>query len=122
MSTLTRLLRRRTGPRNDNSREGGNGMSDTQRAAIVTGAAGGIGRALVKGLLGAGIRVAAVDLTAGGLVALAREAGGERALLTIAADLSRDDAAADIVARTKSQFGKIDILVHNAGIGHATLP
>src|SRR5947209_19664050 len=36
-------------------------MSDTQRAAIVTGAAGGIGRALVKGLLGAGIRVAAVD-------------------------------------------------------------
>ena len=39
-------------------------MSDTQRAAIVTGAAGGIGRALVKGLLGAGIRVAAVDLDA----------------------------------------------------------
>ena len=41
-------------------------MSDTQRVAIVTGAAGGIGRALVKGLLGAGLRVAAVDLTAGG--------------------------------------------------------
>src|SRR5260370_38172274 len=71
-------------------------MSDTQRAAIVTGAAGGIGRALVKGLLGAGIRVAAVDRTADGLAALAREAGGEGALLTIQADLSRDDAAADV--------------------------
>src|SRR5436305_1365885 len=36
-------------------------MTDTQRTAIVTGAAGGIGRALVKGLLGAGIRVAALE-------------------------------------------------------------
>jgi NAD(P)-dependent dehydrogenase (short-subunit alcohol dehydrogenase family) len=96
-------------------------MSDRQRAAIVTGAAGGIGRALVKGLLGAGIRVAAVDRTADGLAALAREAGGEGALLTIEADLSRDDAAADIVARARGRFGKVDILVNNAGIGQATL-
>ena len=35
-------------------------MSDLRRVAIVTGAAGGIGRALVSGLLGAGVRVAAV--------------------------------------------------------------
>jgi len=96
-------------------------MSDTQRAAIVTGAAGGIGRALVKGLLGAGIRVAAVDRTAEGLAALAREAGGAGALLTIEADLSRDTAAADIVARARDRFGKIDILVNNAGIGQGSL-
>jgi NAD(P)-dependent dehydrogenase (short-subunit alcohol dehydrogenase family) len=99
-------------------------MSDKERVAIVTGAAGGIGRALVKGLLGAGIRVAAVDRTADGLGALAREAGGrggEGALLTIAADLSRDDAAADIVKETRGRFGKVDILVNNAGIGQATL-
>jgi NAD(P)-dependent dehydrogenase (short-subunit alcohol dehydrogenase family) len=96
-------------------------MSDIERVAIVTGAAGGIGRALAKGLLGAGVRVAAVDLTAGGLAALAREAGGAGALLTIAADLSRDAAAGDIVARTRSHFGRIDILVNNAGIGQATL-
>ena len=99
-------------------------MSDTQRVAIVTGAAGGIGRALVKGLLGAGIRVAAVDRTAEGLAALAAEAGAagrEAALLTIEADLSRDDAAADIVGRTRGHFGKIDILVNNAGIGQGSL-
>jgi NAD(P)-dependent dehydrogenase (short-subunit alcohol dehydrogenase family) len=36
-------------------------MAETRRVAIVTGAAGGIGRAMVRGLLGAGIRVAAVD-------------------------------------------------------------
>ena len=49
-------------------------MSDSRRVAIVTGAAGGIGRALVGGLLGAGIRVAAVDRTEEGLAGLAAEA------------------------------------------------
>jgi NAD(P)-dependent dehydrogenase (short-subunit alcohol dehydrogenase family) len=99
-------------------------MSDTQRAAIVTGAAGGIGRALVKGLLGAGIRVAAVDLTRDGLAAVAagaREQGKDAALLTIESDLSRDGAAADIVRQARGRFGAIDILVNNAGIGQATL-
>ena len=99
-------------------------MSDTQRTAIVTGAAGGIGRALVKGLLGAGIRVAAVDLTRDGLAAVAsnaREQGKEAALLTIESDLSRDGAATDIVRQARGHFGAIDILVNNAGIGQATL-
>jgi NAD(P)-dependent dehydrogenase (short-subunit alcohol dehydrogenase family) len=99
-------------------------MSDLRRVAIVTGAAGGIGRALVGGLLGAGIRVAAVDLAPEGLATLAAEAGAAgrtAALLTIEADLSRDDAAADIVGRTRVRFGKVDILVNNAGIGQATL-
>ena len=75
-------------------------MSDTQRAAIVTGAAGGIGRALVEGLLGAGIRVAAVDRTRDGLNAVttaAREQGREANLLAIEADLSRDGAVSKIV-------------------------
>ena len=41
-------------------------MSEQQRVAIVTGAAGGIGRELVLGLLGKGLKVAAVDRTAQG--------------------------------------------------------
>jgi NAD(P)-dependent dehydrogenase (short-subunit alcohol dehydrogenase family) len=99
-------------------------MSDTQRAAIVTGAAGGIGRALVKGLLGAGVRVAAVDRTRDGLnavTAAAREQGREAALSTIEADLSRDGAVSEIVQQARGRFGAIDILVNNAGIGQATL-
>src|SRR5437763_9611226 len=100
------------------------GMSDTQRAAIVTGAAGGIGRALVKGLLGAGIRVAAVDRTTDGLAAItaaAREQGREANLLTIEADLSRDGIVSDIVQQARGRFGAIDILVDNAGLSQATL-
>src|SRR5437763_14959234 len=110
-------------------------MSDKQRTAIVTGAAGGIGRALVKGRLEAGIRVAAVDRTREGLDALAaaaregldtlaaaaREQGRDGNLLTIEADLSRDAAVSDIVGQARGRFGAIDILVNNAGVGQATL-
>ena len=99
-------------------------MSDKQRTAIVTGAAGGIGRALVKGLLDSGIRVAAVDRTRDGLnvlAAAAREQGRDTSLLTIEADLSRDGAISDIVGQARGRFGAIDILVNNAGVGQATL-
>ena len=71
-------------------------MTETQRVAIVTGAAGGIGRAMARGLLAAGIRVAGVDrdrepLEA--LAAMAREQGKAAELLTIQTDLSSDSAA-----------------------------
>jgi len=99
-------------------------MSDKQRTAIVTGAAGGIGRALVAGLLGRGMRVAAVDRTAEGLAEVAqaardRQQGGN--LLTIEADLAQDEAVDKVVAAARARFGTIDILVNNAGVGQATL-
>ncbi len=46
-------------------------MSEQQRVAIVTGAAGGIGQEIVLGLLGKGLAVAATDRTAQGLADLA---------------------------------------------------
>jgi len=99
-------------------------MSAEQRVAIVTGAAGGIGRELVLGLLGQGAKVAAVDRTAEGLAALA-EAARDRQLganlMTVEADLARDEAADEIVAKAKARFGTVDILVNNAGVGQATL-
>ena len=99
-------------------------MSDSGRVAILTGAAGGIGRALAEALLGAGIRVAAVDRTAEGLASLTASAqaqGHGGALLTIEADLASDNAPAEIVGRARSHFGKVDILINNAGVGQATL-
>ena len=64
-------------------------MSEPRRVAIVTGAAGGIGRAITRGLLAAGIRVAGVDRDRGPLEALAasaREQDKAEDLLTIQAD------------------------------------
>jgi NAD(P)-dependent dehydrogenase (short-subunit alcohol dehydrogenase family) len=95
-------------------------MSETQRVAIVTGAAGGIGKAMTRALLAAGIRVAGVDRDREPLEALAasaREQGKAAELLTIAADLIDDSAVDAITKATRAKFGRVDILVNNAGIG-----
>src|SRR6266436_5848000 len=95
-------------------------MNEIQRVAIVTGAAGGIGRAMVQGLLAAGVRVAGVDRDREPLEALAasaREHGKAPELLTIHADLTNDTAADEITKATRARFGRIDILVNNAAIG-----
>jgi NAD(P)-dependent dehydrogenase (short-subunit alcohol dehydrogenase family) len=95
-------------------------MAEIQRSAIVTGAAGGIGRVMVQALLAAGIRVAAVDRMQEPLMALiagAREQGKADDLLTIETDLATDTATQEISQRVRTRFGRIDILVNNAGIG-----
>jgi 3-oxoacyl-[acyl-carrier protein] reductase len=95
-------------------------MAETQRVAIVTGAAGGIGRAMVRGLLAAGIRVAGVDRDREPLemlAASARQQGNAAKLLTIATDLTDDSAAGSITEATRGKFGRIDILANNVGIG-----
>jgi NAD(P)-dependent dehydrogenase (short-subunit alcohol dehydrogenase family) len=95
-------------------------MNEIQRVAIVTGAAGGIGKAMVRGLLAAGVRVAGVDRDREPLEALAasaREQGNAAELLTIATDLTEDSAADAITKAARAKFGRIDILVNNAGIG-----
>jgi NAD(P)-dependent dehydrogenase (short-subunit alcohol dehydrogenase family) len=95
-------------------------MTENLRVAIVTGAAGGIGRAMTRALLAAGIRVAGVDRDREPLEALAasaREQGKGSELLTLQTDLSKDSAAEEITGATRDRFGRIDILVNNAGIG-----
>jgi NAD(P)-dependent dehydrogenase (short-subunit alcohol dehydrogenase family) len=80
-------------------------MSETKpRVAIVTGAAGGIGRAMGRGLLAAGMRVAGVDRDRDPLEALAaaaREQGKGANLLTIQTDLAFDAAADEIAGATR---------------------
>ena len=82
-------------------------MTENLRVAIVTGAAGGIGRAMTRALLAAGIRVAGVDRDREPLEVLA---------VTISADLTDDSAVDAITKATRVKFGRIDILVNNAGI------
>ena len=90
------------------------------KVAIVTGAAGGIGREFVRGLLGAGARVAALDVDEDGLAALAvthDEALGAGRLVTEHADISRYEECEAAVAKTRESLGGLHVLVNNGAVG-----
>lgn len=81
---------------------------------VLTGAAGGIGRATTSQLVALGARVVAIDKSRSGLEALARMHG--EAVVTHEADLGDGDRI-DRLARTIARaHGPIDVLIHNAGL------
>ena len=97
-------------------------MAGEKKIAIVTGAASGIGRAMTLGLLGAGVDVAAVDRNEAGLSALAATVPDKAGTMqSIPADLAQPGSFDAIVATVLSCFGRIDVLVNNAGIGQASI-
>ncbi len=93
-----------------------NGGDLQGKVVIVTGAAGGIGRALVRAFVERGLRVGASDVDAGGLAALQAEFRGER-VLAVRADVSSYSSCADSVDRVAAHFGGLHMLVNNAGLG-----
>jgi len=94
-------------------------MEPSDRVAVVTGAASGIGRALARRLAAEGARgVVVADLDGSGAEAVA-EGIGERAL-AVACDVSDDDQVAQLIDRAEAAFGPIDLFCANAGIGHGT--
>ena len=89
------------------------GTSLNGRAALVTGAASGIGLAIARELAAEGARVILSDVSAAALAEVAASIPGAA---SIAADLSqRDD-----VKRLAAEAGAVDILVNNAGIQHVS--
>lgn len=85
------------------------------RIALVTGAANGIGRAVVHRLVLEGARVGALDVEQGSLESLVRELGSER-VLPLPADVTDEQALVAAFAGLGSRFGGISIVVANAGI------
>jgi 3-oxoacyl-[acyl-carrier protein] reductase len=86
----------------------------TGMTALVTGASGGIGSAIARGLAEHGARLALSGSNAAKLEAFAAELGGEH--VTLACDLSDPAAVDGLVPRAVEALGGLDILVNNAGI------
>ena len=86
----------------------------TKKTALVTGASGGIGRAIAMALHGAGASVGLSGTRLEPLEALAGELG-ERAHV-LPCDLGDPDAVADLPKQAAAALGGVDILVNNAGI------
>lgn len=83
------------------------------RVALVTGAAGAIGRAIARRLSDNGASVVVADINREGAEAYAATLPGAMAAVI---DISRRDSAEAGVAETIARYGRIDILVNNAGV------
>lgn len=86
---------------------------------MVTGAGGGLGRALALRFAAAGARIAALDRDPAGLDAARSELEARGVeCLALTCDVTDADACARSVAAAVARFGSLDVLVANAGISH----
>ena len=85
----------------------------TQKTALVTGAARGIGLATTKQFLAEGRKVAMIDRDGAALMDEARQLDG---VLPVICDVSKPDEVAAMIAECADGLGRIDALVNNAGI------
>jgi len=93
------------------------------RVAIITGASRGIGRAVALALAAEGAKVVVNYASSSGaaneVVAAITEAGGDA--IALQADVSKLEEVETLVKETKDKFGRLDVLVNNAGITRDTL-
>jgi len=85
------------------------------KVAIVTGGGGGIGEGIVRSLGARGVKVVATGRNAAKLDKFAASIGDSFALSTIAVDITADDAPKKVVDHAVATFGRLDILINNAG-------
>lgn len=88
------------------------------KVVLITGGASGIGAATAKKFLSEGASVAVIDLRSEDLARFAESVGtgGDR-VRTVVCDVSDSGAADRAIAKTVEQFGRLDVVVNNAGVG-----
>ena len=87
-----------------------------QKVWLITGSSRGIGRALAEAVLASGDNLVATARNPGQLSDLSERYGGQ--VLTLALDVTDETAAAAAVEAGVKRFGRIDVLVNNAGYGN----
>lgn len=90
------------------------------KVAIVTGGASGFGAAIVKTFVEQGAKVAIADINAEGAQALAKQLGDD--CLGMSCDVSSGEDINRLVRATVDQWGRLDIVVNNAGTTHRNQP
>jgi 3-hydroxybutyrate dehydrogenase len=86
------------------------------KVAIVTGAASGIGKEIARTFVAEGAKVVIADLNLQGAEATAAELGGAKNAIGVAVDVTNEAQVEAATAKAIASFGRIDILVSNAGI------
>jgi 3-hydroxybutyrate dehydrogenase len=86
------------------------------KVAIVTGAASGIGKEIAKTFVAEGAKVVIADLNLAGAEMTATELGGAGKALGVAVDVTNEAQVEAATAKAIATFGRLDILVSNAGI------
>lgn len=86
------------------------------KTAFVTGGASGIGLGIAKALLGAGMNVTIADIRQDHLDSAVEELGGGERVLAVKLDVTNRDQFAQAADAAEAKFGKIHLLVNNAGV------
>jgi NAD(P)-dependent dehydrogenase (short-subunit alcohol dehydrogenase family) len=86
------------------------------KVAIVTGAGGGVGKAISKRLSSEGCKVIMLGRDRTKLQKAASEIGNKKNTMTVIADITKEAEVLSAIDQTINSFDKIDILVNNAGI------
>ena len=90
------------------------------KTALVTGGASGFGRGIAETFAREGARVATVDINSEGAIAVANGIGD--AALPISCNVAESGSVKAAVDQTLEAFGKLDIVVNNAGVSHKNQP